>query len=274
LRSYRAGTEVAVLLEGKVALVSGVGPGLGQANAKALAREGATVVLAARNAEYLAQVQQEIQGAGGRAVAVPTNLVKAEEVEALVERVRSEYGRLDVLVNNAFRMDPFEPFETVDLVKWRKVFEVNVWGSLGLTQACLPAMKKTAAEHGDASVIFILSMSMRKIRTDETGYASSKAALHTAMQALAVTYGPDKVRFNAVAPGWIGGPNVEVYLQMQEASRGITNAEARAEVEANIPLRVIPPQDDIANSVVFFASPWSRVITGQTLDVNGGEYLG
>ena len=61
---------------------------------------------------------------------------------------------------------------------------------------------------------------------------------------------------------------------MQEASRGITNAEARAEVEANIPLRVIPPQDDIANSVVFFASPWSRVITGQTLEVNGGEYLG
>ena len=263
-----------MLLEGKVALVSGVGPGLGQANAKALAREGATVVLAARNAEYLAQVQQEIKGAGGRALAVPTNLVKPEEVEALVERVRNEYGRLDVLVNNAFRMDPFEPFETVDLVKWRKVFDVNVWGSLGLTQTCLPAMKKTAAEHGDASVIFILSMSMRKIRTDETGYASSKAALHTAMQALAVTYGPDKVRFNAVAPGWIGGPNVEVYLQMQEASRGITNAEARAEVEANIPLRVIPPQDDIANSVVFFASPWSRVITGQTLDVNGGEYLG
>jgi NAD(P)-dependent dehydrogenase (short-subunit alcohol dehydrogenase family) len=263
-----------VLLEGKVALVSGVGPGLGQANAKALAREGATVVLAARNVEYLAQVQQEITDAGGRALAVPTNLVQAEAVEALVERVRNEYGRLDVLVNNAFRMDPFEPFETVDLVKWRKVFDVNVWGSLGLTQACLPVMKKTAAEHGDASVIFILSMSMRKIRTDETGYASSKAALHTAMQALAVTYGPDKVRFNAVAPGWIGGPNVEVYLQMQEASRGITNAEARAEVEANIPLRVIPPQDDIANSVVFFASPWSRVVTGQTLDVNGGEYLG
>lgn len=263
-----------MLLDGKVALVSGVGPGLGQANAKALAREGATVVLAARKAEYLAQVQQEIETAGGKALAVPTNLVKDEEVERLVDRVQSEYGRLDVLVNNAFRMDPFESFDTVDLAKWRKVFDVNVWGTLGLTQKALPLLKKTASQHGDASVIFILSMSMRKIRTDETGYASSKAALHTAMQALAVTYGPEKVRFNAVAPGWIGGPNVEVYLQMQEAARGITNDEARAEVEANIPLRVIPPQDDIANSVVFFASPWSRVITGQTLDVNGGEFLG
>jgi NAD(P)-dependent dehydrogenase (short-subunit alcohol dehydrogenase family) len=266
--------EGVVLLDGKIALVSGVGPGLGQANAKALAREGATVVLAARKAEYLAQVQQEIESAGGKALAVPTNLVKDEEVERLVDRIQSEYGRLDVVVNNAFRMDPFESFDTVDLAKWRKVFDVNVWGTLGLTQKALPLLKKTASQHGDASVIFILSMSMRKIRTDETGYASSKAALHTAMQALAVTYGPEKVRFNAVAPGWIGGPNVEVYLQMQEAARGITNDEARAEVEANIPLRVIPPQDDIANSVVFFASPWSRVITGQTLDVNGGEFLG
>jgi NAD(P)-dependent dehydrogenase (short-subunit alcohol dehydrogenase family) len=263
-----------LLLADKVALVSGVGPGLGQANARALAREGATVVLAARNEAYLDQVKGEIEADGGQALVVPTNLVKPEEVERLVETVRNEYGRLDVLVNNAFRMDPFEPFDTVDLVKWRKVFDVNVWGSLGLTQACLPALKKTAAEHGDASVIFILSMSMRKIRTDETGYASSKAALHTAMQALAVTYGPEKVRFNAVAPGWIGGPNVEVYIQMQQDARGISNDEARGEIEANIPLRMIPPQDDIANSVVFFASPWSRVITGQTLDVNGGEYLG
>jgi NAD(P)-dependent dehydrogenase (short-subunit alcohol dehydrogenase family) len=151
---------------------------------------------------------------------------------------------------------------------------VNVWGSLGLTQACVPIMKKTAADHGDASIVFILSMSMRKIRTDEAGYASSKAAVHTAMQSLAVHLGPTKVRSNAVAPGWIGGPNVDVYIQMQVDARGISTEEARGEIEANIPLRIIPPQDDIANAVVFFISPWSRVITGQTLDVNGGEYLG
>jgi NAD(P)-dependent dehydrogenase (short-subunit alcohol dehydrogenase family) len=263
-----------VLLTDKVAVVSGVGPGLGQANARALAREGATVVLAARNADYLAQVAAEIEGAGGRCLVVPTNLVKPDEVERLVERTIHEYGRLDVLVNNAFRMDPYEPFETVDLLKWRKVFDVNVWGTLSLTQACLPAMKKTAADHGDASIVFILSMAMRKIRPEEAGYASSKAALHTAMQALAVDLGPAHVRVNAVAPGWIGGPNVEIYLQMQADARSITTDDVRHEIEANIPLRMIPPQDDIANSVVFFASPWSRVITGQTLDVNGGEFLG
>jgi NAD(P)-dependent dehydrogenase (short-subunit alcohol dehydrogenase family) len=135
-------------------------------------------------------------------------------------------------------------------------------------------MKKTAAEHGDASIIFILSMSMRKIRTDEAGYASSKAALHTAMKSLAIDLGPSRVRSNAIAPGWIGGPNVEVYIQMTSDARKVSPDDVRHEIEADIPLRMIPPQDDIANSVVFFASPWSRVITGQTLDVNGGEYQG
>ena len=178
-----------MLLENKVVIVSGVGPGLGQANARALAREGATVILAARNAEYLAQVQAEIEADGGSALAVPTNLVDADQVGALVDRTIDAYGRLDGLVNNAFRMDTFETFEAVDLVKWRKIFEVNVWGSLGLTQSCLPHLKKAAAESGDASVVFIISMSMRNIRALEGGYSSSKAAVQTAAKTMAVELG-------------------------------------------------------------------------------------
>ena len=145
-----------MLLDDKVAIVSGVGPGLGQANARALAREGATVVLAARNAEYLAQVEKEIVESGGRALAVPTYLVDTEQVAALVARTVEEFGRLDILVNNAFRMDTFQPFDEVDLTKWRKIFEVNVWGALGLTQACLPHLKVAAKTYGDASVVFII----------------------------------------------------------------------------------------------------------------------
>lgn len=263
-----------MLLDSKVAIVSGVGPGLGQANARALAREGATVVLAARNADYLQQVQAEIEGAGGRALAVPTNLVQSDQVDALVARTIDEFGRLDVLVNNAFRMDTFEPFSAVDLVKWRKIFDVNVWGSLAITQACVPHLQKAAADHGDASIVFIISMSMRKIRALEGGYSSSKAAIQTAAKTMAIELGPSGVRVNCVAPGWIGGPNVEMFLDMDAAARGISRDQVREGIEANIPLGKIPPQDDIANSVVFFASPWSRVVTGQTLDVNGGEFLG
>jgi NAD(P)-dependent dehydrogenase (short-subunit alcohol dehydrogenase family) len=263
-----------MLLEDKVVIVSGVGPGLGQANARALAREGATVVLAARNADYLAQVQGEIEHAGGRAFAIPTNLVDAEQVAALVERTVDTFGRLDGLVNNAFRMDTFEPFEAVDLTRWRKIFEVNVWGALSLTQACVPHLKKAAADYGDASVVFVISMSMRKVRALEGGYSASKSAIHSAARTMAIELGPAGVRVNCVAPGWIGGPAVEVFLGWESEARGITRDDVRHEIEANIPLGLIPPQDDIANSVLFFISPWSRVITGQTLDVNGGEFLG
>jgi NAD(P)-dependent dehydrogenase (short-subunit alcohol dehydrogenase family) len=262
-----------MLLDDKVAIVSGVGPGLGQANAHALAREGATVVLAARNAEYLAQVQQEIEDRGGKALAVPTNIVDPEQVDRLLQRTSDELGQLDILVNNAFRMDTFKQFDEVDFTHWRKIFEVNVWGALGLTQACVPMLKDAAARRGDASVVFIISMSMRKIRTHEGGYAASKAAVHTAARTMAVELGPAGIRVNCVAPGWIGGPNVETFIQMDSFSRGIEPDVVRKEIESRIPLGLIPPQDDIANSVVFFASPWSRVITGQTLDVNGGEWI-
>ncbi len=262
------------LLDGRVAIVSGVGPGLGQANAHALAREGATVVLAARTADYLEAVRGEIGERGGRAIAVPTNITVPEQCDALVAAALGEYGRLDVLVHNAFRASLFQSFEQADLAKWRKIHDVNVWGALQLTQAAVPAMKDTAARHGDASIVFILSMSQSKIRPNEIDYASSKGALRTAVQGLAYELGPSHVRVNAVAPGWIGGPNVEMYLGWQAAERGVDVEVVRGEREAEIPLREIPPQDDIANSVVFFASPWSRVITGQTLDVNGGEYFG
>ena len=116
-------------------------------------------------------------------------------------------------------------------------------------------------------------MSMRKIRTNEGGYAASKAAVQTAAQTMAVELGPAGVRVNCVAPGWIGGPNVETFIQMGVVVRAGSTEEVRGEIEARIPLGLIPPQDDIANSVVFFVSPWSRVITGQTLDVNGGEWF-
>ncbi|MGH8976683.1 MAG: SDR family NAD(P)-dependent oxidoreductase, partial [Acidimicrobiia bacterium] len=210
-----------MLLEGKVAIVSGVGPGLGQANAHALAREGAAVVLAARNAEYLAQVESEITASGGRALAVPTNLVDTDQVQALVDRTVRELGAIDILVNNAFRMDRGDPFETAALDFWRKVYDVNVWGALGLTQACVPHLRQAAAERGDASIVFILSMSMRKVRPNEGAYSTSKAALATAVQTLALELGPAHVRVNAVAPGWIGGPSVEIFIQWEAQNRTV-----------------------------------------------------
>jgi NAD(P)-dependent dehydrogenase (short-subunit alcohol dehydrogenase family) len=104
-----------MLLDGKVAIVSGVGLGLGQANARALAREGARVVLAARSAEFLEATAEEIRAAGGEALSVPTNLVEEDQARALPQRAVEHFGRLDILVNNAFRMSRLQPFESSNI---------------------------------------------------------------------------------------------------------------------------------------------------------------
>ncbi len=262
-----------MLLADRVAIVSGVGPGLGQANAKALAREGARVVLAARSRDYLESTAAEIRTEGGTALAVPVDLTDSDSVTNLVDTAVAELGRLDVLVNNAFRMSTLAPFETSDLATWRKIYDVNVFGALGLTQAAVPHLRDAAAEHGDAAIVFISSLSSRKMTLSDTDYSTSKGAINAAVRCLASELGPDRIRVNGVVPGWIGGPSVEMYLSWQAEERSVPADEVRGEIEARIPLREIPPQDDIAHAVVFLASPWARVITGQLLDVNGGEWM-
>ncbi len=258
-----------VLLDGKVAIISGVGPGLGRATALAYAREGAAVGLAARSEDFLADTAAEIAAAGGRALALPTNIADAEACRRAVDRTVEEFGRLDVLVNSAFRGDPGLPFETADLDKWRKIYDVNVWGTLALTQAAIGPMKAA----GGGSIVFVNSMSARKIRPNEGSYSSSKGALNTAVQALALELGQYRIRVNGVVPGWMWGPNVQVYVQWQVDSRGITEEEAVAELVANIPLGFIPPQEDVAEAIVFMGSDMARSVTGQALDVNGGEWF-
>jgi len=258
------------LLDGKVAVVSGVGPGFGRATALALAREGAAVTLAARNADRLAEVRADIEAAGGRAIGVSTNVVDAQACVEVCSAAVAEFGGLDVVVNSAFRGDSFQRIEDADMATWHKIFEVNFFGAMHLSRAAIPHLRA----RGGGSIVNIASMSARKVREAEAGYAASKAALLTATQSMALELAPDRIRVNAVVPGWIWGPNVQMYVGWQSQSRGITEAEVVAEITENIPLGEVPPQEDIAEAVVFFASGMSRMITGQSLDVNGGEYFG
>jgi len=228
------------------------------------------VGLVARNEERLAGIAAEIDAAGGRAVPIPADVTKVDQCARVAETAVAELGGIDVLVNSAFRGDVFQPFADVDLAQWRKIFEVNLWGALQLTQACVPALR----DGGGGAIVMVASMSARKIRVNEAGYAASKGALLTATKSLAAELAPDGIRVNAVVPGWIWGPNVQLYVDWQSTDRGITREEVIAEITAAIPLGEIPPQEDIAEAIVFFASPMARMITGQSLDVNGGEHFG
>jgi NAD(P)-dependent dehydrogenase (short-subunit alcohol dehydrogenase family) len=258
-----------MLLDDKVAIVTGVGAGLGKAAALALAREGATVALVARTESRLEEVAAEIASNGGRSLVVPASVASPDDCVRVAATVTEELGGIDVVVNSAFRGDRSEPFESADLPLWRKVFEVNLWGPLQLVQACVPALEAG----GGGSVVNIASMSARMVRPNDGGYSTSKGALLAATKSMAIDLAPRKIRVNAVVPGWIWGPNVQTYVDWQVSARGVAPDDVIAEITAGIPLGEIPPQEDIAEAIVFFASGMSRMITGQALDVNGGEFF-
>jgi NAD(P)-dependent dehydrogenase (short-subunit alcohol dehydrogenase family) len=257
------------LLDGRVAIVSGIGPGMGRSIALAFAREGADVALAARTEKAVAGLAAEVRALGRRALAVPTDIVRPEDCRRLAETAHAELGRIDVLVNNAFRSEPHDLVEEAHMEDWRAIFDVNVFGSVGLSQAVIPYMK--AQQSG--SIVMINSMSMRLIEPRFGGYAASKGALMTAMQTMAKELGAHGIRVNAVVPGYIWGPALKFYFKQLAARQGTTPQAVYQEIASRTALGRIPDSDEIAGAVVFFASDLSRAITGQALDVNAGHYF-
>ncbi len=258
-----------MLLQNKVAVVSGIGPGMGREIALSFAREGADLALGARSAEYLESVAKEVRGLGRRALAVRTDISKLEDCARLVGRAEEELGGVDVLVNNAYHPGSYELFENADLERWREPLEVNLLGSLRLTREVVPRMKK----RGGGSIVFINSMIVREVLPTMASYAASKGALLAAAQGLARELGPHKIRVNSVLPGYIWGATLEGYFAMQAKARGVSPDVVYQEVAAKIALGWIPHSEEIAGSVLFFASDLSRVVTGQSLDVNGGQVM-
>jgi len=257
------------LLAGRVGIVSGIGPGLGRSVALAFAREGADVVLAARTAAALDEAAAAVRECGRRALALPTDVARPEDCARLAKAAHAEFGRIDVLVNNAFRSVPYDLVAEASMDDWRKIFDVNVFGSIQLSQAVVPHMKAA----GGGSIVMINSMSTRIIEPRFGGYAASKGALMIAMQTMAKELGGDRIRVNAVVPGYIWGPALEGYFRKLATEQGTTPEAVYGEIASRTALNHLPDSDEIADAVVFFASDLSRAITGQALDVNGGHYF-
>ena len=258
-----------MLLANRIAIVSGIGPGLGQAIALACAREGADLVLAARRPGPLEEVAARVRAAGRRALAVPTDIADQAACRRLVETTVRELGGVDVLVNNAFLGGRYHRIEDASMDDWRTVFDVNVFGSMQLSQAVIPAMRA----RGGGSIVMVNSMSMRVIEPRFGGYAASKGALMIATQTLAKEIGPDRIRVNSVVPGYIWGPALEGYFKQLAVQQHTTPEAVYADIAARTALNHIPTSEEIAEAVVFFASDLSRVITGQALDVNAGHHF-
>jgi NAD(P)-dependent dehydrogenase (short-subunit alcohol dehydrogenase family) len=266
-KSARAGAAGSGLLAGKVAVVSGVGPGLGRRAAVALSVHGADVVLAARRQASLDEVAAEIEANGGAALTVPTNIADMDQCGRLMAAAAERFGGVDVVVNNAFRPDAFQSFSDVDLDVWRKIVDTNLFGSLQMTKAALPHLRK----RGGGSVVMVASMVARKPQPLQGGYAVSKGALLTATRVLAYELGGEGIRVNAVVPGWMWGPGVEMYVQMTSQGRGVSPEVVADELNSLAALGRVPTDEEVAGSIVYLASDLSAALTGQAIDANGGE---
>ena len=258
-----------MLLEDRVAIVSGIGPGLGGELAATLARHGAHVALAARSPAHLEPAAKQVEALGRRALPVETDITSPGACRALVEKTREAFGRIDVLVNNAYHPGRYDLFERSDLADWRAPIEVNLFGTLQLTQAVVPVMKAA----GGGSIVMINSMIVRNVLPTMGSYAASKGALLAAAQGLARELGRYAIRVNSVVPGYIWGPNLESYFEAQARQRGADPQAVYDEVASQIALGKIPGAAEISGAVVFFASDLSRAVTGQSLDVNGGHEM-
>jgi NAD(P)-dependent dehydrogenase (short-subunit alcohol dehydrogenase family) len=256
------------LLGNKTVVVSGAGDGLGKDLAELALEEGANVVLGARNAERLAAMADELDPDGKRVIQQPTDITSLEACQSLTALATERFGGIDVLVNCAAYDSLIGGLEGADFQEWRKVLEINFMGTMQMISAAVPSMKERGG-----SIVNIGSQSMYWPQLVQTAYGASKAALASAGFALAKELGPDRIRVNTVVPSWMWGPEVEMGVTIGAQMRDVPVEEVIGEITKNMPLGEIPTTTDVAHAAMFLASDRARMITGQTLLVNAGEFF-
>ncbi|EIL93977.1 glucose 1-dehydrogenase [Rhodanobacter sp. 115] len=243
-------------LEGKTALVTGASKGIGAAIAKALAAEGAAVVVNYASSKAGANaVVAEITQAGGKAIAVQGNIADAADAQSVVTQTVEKFGRLDILVNNSGVYE-FAPIEDISEPHYRKQFDVNVLGLLLVTQA--------AAKHlrTGASIINIGSVVSRVTPPGSAVYTATKAAVEGITGALARELGPRGIRVNALNPGMVETEGAH--------AAGFIGSDFQAQIVAQTPLGRIGQPQDIAAIAVFLASDDAGWLSGEKLYASGG----
>jgi NAD(P)-dependent dehydrogenase (short-subunit alcohol dehydrogenase family) len=255
------------LLDGKVAIVTGVGPGIGRATALLLAEHGASVAVAARGEEKLKELAAEIEAAGGRALAHPTNIADPDSCDALAQATVDTFGCVDILVQNAFMHPPFVTIEESDPEDWRRSFKVNVIGTLQMCQSVLRHMKD------GASIVVTNSMAARNAGPDGGAYSAAKGALLSFVRTLAHEAGPRGIRVNSVLPGYVEGPSLDVYFEWQSQDQGRPPDEIRQDLYQETVLRRLVSPEDVAGAILFLTSDLAHGVTGIALDVNAGHWL-
>ncbi|MDT0632007.1 glucose 1-dehydrogenase [Rubrivirga sp. S365] len=248
-------------LDGKIALVTGASRGIGRAIAEAFAAAGASVALASRTQADLDAVAEAIRAEGGEALAVAAHTGSDEGVAALVDRVTSEYGGVDVLVNNAATNPHYGPILTSEMSQWDKTYDVNVKGYFRTIRACVPSM----TERGGGSVINMSSVAGERALPGMGVYCVSKAAVLMLTEVLGAELARDQIRVNAVVPGFVKTQFSSVLWEDERAAQQTLQL---------VPLRRIADAEEIAPLALYLASDASRFVTGSRFRIDGGQLVG
>jgi meso-butanediol dehydrogenase/(S,S)-butanediol dehydrogenase/diacetyl reductase len=249
-----------VRLEGKVAIISGGGTGIGAATARLFAREGASVVVTGRRREPIEEVAAEVKG-----LAVAGDTTDPSHATEAVAAAVATFGGLDVLVANAGIGFGGSAGDVTD-EHWQRTLDVNLTGPMVLSRAALPAM----LDRGGGSVVLVSSVNGLVGTTDSAAYGTSKAGLLGLARSIAVDYGPRGIRANTLCPGWVVTPMADEEMDELGTAMGTGRQEAYDLATIDVPLRRPATAEEIASCCLFLASDESSIVTGAVLVADGG----
>jgi len=254
-------------LEGKIAVVTGGGRGIGKSIAKVFAGEGADVVIAARTEAALKETAAEIEAMGRKCLAIVTDQAVPEQIRNMVDRTLEKFGRVDVLVNNAGIGGPSISVADMDLEAWNQTLTINLTGAMLCAKYIL---KDGMIPHKSGNIINMSSVSGRFGHANRSPYAASKWGLIGLTQTLALEVGQYGIRVNCIAPGPVEGERIEWAMRKLSQSQGISYEQAVANEVARTALGKMVKPEDVAYLAVFLASEKSANITGQTINCSAG----
>lgn len=243
-------------VSGKVVLITGAGSGLGEGYALTFGEAGSTVVCAGRNKERLDKTVREIQAGGGTAKSITVDVTDLDSVKALVAAVEAEFGRIDVLVNNA-GYENIQPFTEVTAQVYDDIMNVNLKGVFFTAQEVAKVMKRT----GGGKIINIGSLGSYIGLAESSVYCATKGGVIQLSKTMAIELGEFNIQVNCLAPGYFITPMTQPFYD---------DPKHRAWIESRIPLHQWGTTLDLAGPVLFLASAASNYVTGETIKVDGG----
>ena len=267
IQPERPATEDPALLAGRTVVVVGAGPGFGRTLALQAADRGAHVVVAARSAGRVEELAAEIRAAGGRATAATVDVTDAESVRGLRRTVETLGDAVHGLVFSAFADPSMKPLAETDHRQILDGMDLSVLGALRTVQEFTPLLRA-----GGGSVVLMASAVIHHSRERYAGYKVAKTALVALGQSLATELGPQGIRVNSVAPGYIYGDTLKAYFEHLAGKYGGTVDDVYEHTAAKTDLRRLPNEREIAGPVLFLLSDMASAMTGQTLTVDCGEF--